>query len=74
MPQAKERTGFSIIRREQDGILTPHVESTITRIRNYPGVLAPQDTTTLRYMHPGTEGLDLISASTDNAIRGFRII
>ncbi|MBI2418934.1 MAG: IS4 family transposase [Ignavibacteriales bacterium] len=51
-----------------DVILTPHVESTITRIRNYPVVLAQQDTTTLRYMHPGTEGLGPINTSTDNAM------
>lgn len=51
-----------------DVILTPHVESTITRIRKYPVVLAPQDTTTLRYTHPDTEGLGPINTSSDNAI------
>jgi hypothetical protein len=45
-----------------DVILTPHVESTIERIREHKVVLAPQDTTTLNYVtHPGTEGFGPIN-------------
>jgi len=41
-----------------DVLLTPHIEATIERIKAYPVVLAPQDTTTLDYnTHPMTEGL-----------------
>lgn len=41
-----------------DVLLTPHTEATIERIKAYPVVLAPQDTTTLDYnTHHMTEGL-----------------
>lgn len=51
-----------------DVILTPHCESTIERIKQYPVVLAPQDTSSLNYSaHPATEGLGPIS-TTDSVI------
>lgn len=40
-----------------DVILAAHREATIERMRKYPVVLLPQDTTSLTYTHPGTEGL-----------------
>ena len=41
-----------------DIVLTPHLETTIERIKKHPVVLAPQDTTTLDYStHPSTLGL-----------------
>ncbi|MGI9303145.1 MAG: IS4 family transposase [Gammaproteobacteria bacterium] len=51
-----------------DVILTPHLESTITRIKAHKIVLAPQDTTTLNYSHhPGTIGLGPVNTKTDQA-------
>jgi hypothetical protein len=51
-----------------DVILTPHVESTIERIKQHPVVLAPQDTTTLTYTLPATEGLGPIGVKTDPSV------
>ncbi len=47
-----------------DVILTPHTEATVERIKEHKVVLAPQDTTTLNYTHPDTEGLGPISAGS----------
>jgi len=49
-------------------LLTPHVEATIERIREHKVVLVPQDTTTLTYSHPMTEGLGPINNKDDKAI------
>lgn len=50
-----------------DVILTPHTEATIERIKEHKVVLAPQDTTTLNYEHPATEGFGPIGTKTDTA-------
>jgi hypothetical protein len=51
-----------------DVILTPHIESTIERIKKYATVLAPQDTTTLNYSHPATVGLGPTGSNSDNSV------
>lgn len=51
-----------------DIILTPHVESTIERIKKCPIVLAPQDTTTLNYSHPHTIGLGPTGVNSDKSV------
>ena len=51
-----------------DVILTPHTEATIERIKEHKVVLAPQDTTTLNYAHPATEGLGPIGTKNDRAM------
>ncbi|WP_291994675.1 IS4 family transposase [Candidatus Accumulibacter sp. ACC003] len=49
-------------------ILTPHIESTIERIRQHRVVLAPQDTTTLNYSHhPATDGLGPVNTQRDQS-------
>jgi len=51
-----------------DVILTPHLESTIERIKTQAVVLAPQDTTTLNYYHhPATQGLGPVNTKSDQA-------
>jgi len=50
-----------------DVILTPHVESTVERIKKYATVLAPQDTTTLNYAHPATVGLGPTGTNSDQS-------
>jgi hypothetical protein len=53
-------------------ILTPHVESTIQRIREHAVVLAPQDTTTLSYQtHLATDGLGPTNTTGD---KGFGLL
>jgi hypothetical protein len=49
-------------------LLTPHVESTINRIREHKVVLVPQDTTTLNYNHLGTDGLGPTGVIADKSI------
>ena len=52
-----------------DVLLTAHTEATIERIREHPVVLAPQDTTTLKYgTHPMTAGLGPVSHVTSDSI------
>lgn len=51
-----------------DVILTPHIESTIERIKKHATVLAPQDTTTLNYSHPATVGLGPTGTNSDKSI------
>jgi hypothetical protein len=51
-----------------DVVLTPHVESTIERIKEHSTVLAPQDTTTLNYTHPSTEGLGPTGVHDDRSV------
>lgn len=52
-----------------DVILTPHIESTIDRIRDHDVVLAPQDTSTLNYTHhPATEGMGPINNQDDTLV------
>lgn len=51
-----------------DVILTPHVESTITRIKQHPVVLVPQDTTILNYNHPHTTGLGPTGVINDKSV------
>lgn len=51
-----------------DVILTPHVESTIERIKQHSIVLAPQDTTTLNYTHPDTVGLGPTGTKDDKSV------
>ena len=54
---------------DTDGILTPHVEQTLTRLRSVPVVLAIQDTTEYNLTHlPATEGLGYCS---DKRVKGF---
>ena len=53
-----------------DVILTPHIESTIERIKKYPVILAPQDTTTLNYSHPATLDIGPIN-NNDNTSLGM---
>jgi len=49
-------------------VLTSHTEATIDRIRQHPIVLAPQDTTTLNYTHPMTEGLGPTGTRRDQSV------
>jgi hypothetical protein len=50
-------------------ILDAHTEATIERIKQYPVVLAPQDTTTLDYTtHPMTKDLGPVSHVNDKSI------
>ena len=50
-------------------ILQPHYQSTTTRLRPHPVVLAVQDTTTLNYStHPATTALGLIGSSPTGPI------
>jgi len=52
-----------------DVVLTPHLESTVERIREHSVVLAPQDTSTLNYVtHPGTEGLGPINNLNNTSV------
>jgi hypothetical protein len=52
-----------------DVLLTAHTEATLERIREHPVVLAPQDTTTLKYStHPMTDGLGPVSHTTSDSI------
>ena len=44
------------------------MEATIERIKEHKVVLAPQDTTTLNYEHPATEGFGPIGTKTDTAM------
>ena len=56
-----------------DKILTSHHETTVSRIKEHPVVLAVQDTTTLNYStHPATEDLGLI-ASRKGGIIGLMV-
>ena len=55
-----------------DVILTPHLETTIERIKKHPIVLAPQDTTTLDYStHPATTGLGPTNTIANSSIGLF---
>lgn len=49
-------------------VLTAHTEATIERIKEHRVVLAPQDTTTLNYTHPMTEGLGPTNTKADKSI------
>jgi hypothetical protein len=49
-------------------VLTAHAEATIERIRQHRVILAPQDTTTLNYTHPMTEGLGPTNTKADKSI------
>ena len=49
-------------------VLTAHTEATIERIKEHRVVLAPQDTTTLNYTHPMTEGLGPTGTKADNSM------
>lgn len=49
-------------------LLASHTEATIDRIRQHPIVLAPQDTTTLNYTHPMTEGLGPTGTQRDESV------
>jgi hypothetical protein len=49
-------------------LLTPHIEATVQRIRKHKVVLLPQDTTTLTYSHPATEGLGPVGTLNDQAV------
>lgn len=49
-------------------VLTAHCETTIERIKQHRVVLAPQDTTTLNYAHPMTEGLGPTNTRADKSI------
>jgi len=52
-----------------DVLMTPHTEATIERIKEHPVVLAPQDTTTLKYRtHPMTAGLGPVSHVESDSI------
>ena len=52
-----------------DGVLTPHTEATLERMKQHRVVLVPQDTTTLDYStHPMTEGLGPTNNKGDYAI------
>ncbi len=52
-----------------DVILDAHTEATIERIKHYPVVLAPQDTTTLDYTtHPMTKDLGPVSRVNSQSI------
>lgn len=51
-----------------DIILDGHAEATIERIREHPIVLAPQDTTTITYTHPKTEGFGPVNGKKDKAV------
>lgn len=59
---------FSNKKVTMDVLLTPHVESTINRIQEHKVVLAPQDTTTLNYNHPDTDGLGPTGILSDDSI------
>lgn len=59
---------FSNKKVTMDVILTPHVESTIKRIKQHPIVLVPQDTTTLNYNHPHTVGLGPTGVINDKTV------
>jgi len=59
---------FSNDKVSMNALLTPHVESTIRRIREHSVVLAPQDTTTLNYCHPGTDGLGPTGTTADTSV------
>lgn len=50
-----------------DVVLTAHTEAAIERIRQERIVLAPQDTTTLNYTHPMTEGLGPTNTFADKS-------
>jgi hypothetical protein len=55
-------------------LLTPHVESTIERIKGHRVVLAPQDTTSLNYYaHPSTIGLGPINNVDNTQIIGMML-
>jgi hypothetical protein len=49
-------------------VLTAHTEATIERIKDQRVVLAPQDTTTLNYTHPMTEGLGPTNTKADKSV------
>jgi hypothetical protein len=49
-------------------VLEAHAEAAIDRIRRHGIVLAPQDTTTLSYTHPMTEGLGPTGTQRDKAV------
>lgn len=51
-----------------DIVLTAHTEATIERIKQQRVVLAPQDTTTLNYTHPMTEGLGPTNTMADKSV------
>ncbi len=54
---------------DMDVILTPHIESTIARIKKHKIVLVPQDTTTLNYTHLAkTEGLGPIGTRSSKSV------
>lgn len=56
-----------------NGVLTPHTEATIERIKQHAIVLAPQDTSTLNYCaHPATEGLGPIN-TIENTSTGLML-
>lgn len=51
-----------------DVVLTAHTEATIERIKKQRVVLAPQDTTTLNYTHPMTQGLGPTGTKVDKSV------
>jgi len=51
-----------------DVLLAPHAEAAIDRIRQHSIVLVPQDTTTLNYTHPMTQGLGPVGTKRDQSI------
>lgn len=51
-----------------DVLLTAHTEATVERMRKHRVVLAPQDTTTLNYTHPMTEGLGPTGTKEDTSV------
>src|SRR5438094_9882240 len=51
-----------------DVLLAPHAEAAIDRIRQHSIVLVRQDTTTLNYTHPMTQGLGPVGTKRDQSI------
>jgi len=51
-----------------DIVLEGHTEATVKRIGEHAVVLAPQDTTEIRYTHPATEGLGPLNTKKDKAM------
>ena len=49
-------------------VLTAHAEAAVERIKQHRVVLAPQDTTTLNYTHPMTEGLGPTNTEADTSV------
>jgi hypothetical protein len=69
--EAKTKAAYRFFSNKQvdmQTLLRPHIESTIDRIRGYPLVLVPQDSTTLNYTAHPPAGVGPINTTKDKAV------